>query len=249
VLARYGFRLATAAAWLLIFTDVVSARRVIETANEFRFTGAMGSGYMIEVKGLIGDVVAEPSTGNQVEVLAVKRSQSGEPAKVRVELVHHERGATIEAVYPEMDSTSDSVHFRVRVPAGVRFVGRTANGRVAASGLRGPVEAQTVNGDIDIQTSGEARAETINGSIIARLDSVAAAVSLKTVNGNVTVKVPPCAQMEVEAHTTSGAVTASLPWARTDDALNHFSGVLGRGGSRLDLRTVNGDIFLQLLHR
>jgi hypothetical protein len=222
---------------------------VSETSNEFRFTGAIGSGCMIEVKGVVGDVVAEPSNGNQVEIVAVKQNQNGEPAKVRVELVHHARGTTVEAVYPEMNSASDLVHFRVRVPAGVRFVGRTANGRVSAARLRGPVEAQTVNGDIDIQTSGEARAETVNGSIVARLDSISAAGSLKTINGNVTVIVSPRAEMEVEAHTTSGAITASLPWARTDDALNHFSGVLGRGGSRLDLRTVNGDIFLQPLHR
>jgi DUF4097 and DUF4098 domain-containing protein YvlB len=111
------------------------------------------------------------------------------------------------------------------------------------------VEAQTVNGDIEIQTSGEARAETVNGSIFARLDSTAAAGSLKTVNGNVTVSVSPRAEVEVEAHTTSGAVTASLPWVHTYDAFNHFSGVMGRGGPRLDLRTVNGDIFLQPLHR
>ena len=39
-----------------------------------------------------------------------------------------------------------NVEFRVKVPAGVRFVGRTVNGGIEASGITADAEAHTVNG-------------------------------------------------------------------------------------------------------
>jgi hypothetical protein len=248
----------------LLLPDPVFARRIHETRSEFHFSGSVEEGRTIEVKGVIGDVVAEPSTNGQVQVVAEKKSANGNLDRVRLQVVHHADGTTVCAVYPNASLTggcmpgqgaataggSDvEVSFRVRVPQGVRFVGRTANGRVAASRLRSPVEAHTVNGNIDIQTSREARASTVNGSITARLHSREAAASLETVNGNVTVTLPSTAGAQLDAQTISGAITAAFPFRTTGGTGSHFSGILGRGGSRIDLRTVNGDIFLQPLHR
>jgi hypothetical protein len=248
----------------LLLQGIAAARRVHETSAEFHFTGAVSLGRAIEIKGMIGDVVAEPSSSGEVEVVALKKSPTGDLGRVRLRVIHHDGGTTVCAVYPNPNFGGDctpgdeassqgaasdvEVSFRVRVPAGVRFVGRTSNGKVAASRLRGDVEAHTVNGNIDIHTSGEARAFTVNGSITAQLDSRAAAASLQTINGNVTVKVSPAAGARLDATTVNGAIRASVPIFSTDDSGNHFSGVLGRGGSRVDLRTVNGDIFLQPMH-
>jgi hypothetical protein len=262
-LCRVALVATMAVATLLLPFDA-AARRIHETRSEFHFSGAVAAGDAIEIKGVIGDVVAEPSNNGQVQVVAQKKSANGGLSRVRLQVVHHEDGTTVCAVYPNASlragctpgqdaptagGSDVEVSFRVLVPEGVRFVGRTANGKVAASRLRGPVEAHTVNGNIDIQTSGIARASTVNGSITARLDNPEAAASLETVNGNVTVTLPSTAGAHLDAHTVSGAINAALPVFRTDDSGNHFSGILGRGGSRLDLRTVNGDIFLQPLHR
>ena len=56
------------------------------------------------------------------------------------------------------------VHFDVRVPSGVGFVGRTVNGEVNAESLQSDAEAHTVNGSVRLTTSGLAVASTVNGS-------------------------------------------------------------------------------------
>jgi len=250
---------------LLLLPLGALARRVHESSAEFYFSAAVGAGHSIEIKGVIGDVTAEPSQNGRVEVVAFKKSAHGETGGVRVQVVHHEEGMTVCALYPNAAAPSEcapgdearsgssgsdvEVSFLVRVPAGVRFIGRTANGKVATARLLGPVEAHTVNGNIDIQTSGAARAHTVNGSITALLHSYAAAASLETINGNVTVHVLRYAAAQLDAQTVNGAIRATVPICRTAHSINHFTGILGRGGSRLDLRTVNGDIFLEPLHR
>lgn len=230
---------------LALVPAVASARWVYETATEFHFSGAAGTGRVIEIKGVVGDVVAEPSSNGEVEVVAVKKSATqADTSRVKLEVTDHAHGTTVSAVYPEGDRGGVTVNFHVRVPPGVRFVGRTANGKVAATRLLGPVEAHTVNGDIDIHTSGEATADTVNGSITARLDSKAAAASLKTVNGNVTVNVAPDTAAVLVARTINGAITTAVPMRHREDSIERFYGILGRGGATLDLSTVNGDIVL-----
>ena len=53
----------------------------------------------------------------------------------------------------------------VKVPAGVRFLGRTVNGGIQASGLKADAEAHTVNGGVQLESTGTARAQTVNGGI------------------------------------------------------------------------------------
>ena len=64
-----------------------------------------------------------------------------------------------------------TVAFTVRVPAGVRFIGRTVNGDVTADGLAGPVSVQTVNGEANFSTSSYGEASTVNGSIRGAMGS------------------------------------------------------------------------------
>ena len=80
-----------------------------------------------------------------------------------------------------------NVEFRVKVPAGVRFVGRTVNGGIEASGITADAEAHTVNGGVTLDATGTARAETVNGGITARLGSAdwTGTLKLKTVNGGI----------------------------------------------------------------
>ena len=59
--------------------------------------------------------------------------------------------------------------FKVEVPRGVRFVGRTVNGGIHARGIEADAEAHTVNGGIEVEAAGTARADTVNGGITARL--------------------------------------------------------------------------------
>ena len=105
--------------------------------QDFQWHGAIAQGKAIEIKGVNGDVRAEPSGSNEVEVVAVKRADRDNPDSVRIEVVPHAGGVTICAVYPSRDgqrpnecrpgrrrrmnvqNNDVSVRFTVRVPAGV----------------------------------------------------------------------------------------------------------------------------------
>ena len=50
----------------------------------------------------------------------------------------------------------------------MRFVGRTVNGGIEATGLKADAEATTVNGGVELDSTGTARALTVNGASRAR---------------------------------------------------------------------------------
>src|SRR5688572_33443188 len=72
-------------------------------AQDFTWSGNIAQGRAIEIKGVNGDVRAEPSGSNQVEVVAVKSARRDDPASVRIQVVPHEGGVTICAVYPSRE--------------------------------------------------------------------------------------------------------------------------------------------------
>ena len=64
-------------------------------AQDFTWSGAIPQGRAVEIKGVNGDVRAEPSGSNQVEVVAVKSARRDDPAGVRIQVVPHDGGVTI----------------------------------------------------------------------------------------------------------------------------------------------------------
>jgi cytoskeletal protein CcmA (bactofilin family) len=211
-----------------------------------------------------GGIQAERASGGEVEVVATKRAgQRGSAADVRVEVVPHQGGVTICAVYPappgqranrctagggdtRVHQNDTRVDFTVRVPAGIRLAARTVNGDVRADALASHVEASTVNGSVAIATSGHAEAATVNGSVDVAMGSAdwRGALRLATVNGEITLSLPAGADLVLEAKTLNGGIQSDFPaeMQRGRFVGRQASATLGRGGRRLLLETVNGAI-------
>lgn len=205
--------------WIPLIAAATAALATADT-DRFEWKGSIPSGQSIEIKGVNGSIRAEPSTGSEAEVVANKSGRRNNPAEVRVEVAPHAGGITICAVYPSSDGQANEckpgkgghmnvnhndvkVDFVVRVPSGVRFVGRTVNGEVEAKSLTAFTEAHTVNGKIRLSTTGEAQADTVNGSIDASLGSNTGSNDLKfsSVNGTIHVDLPRALNAQVHAST------------------------------------------------
>jgi hypothetical protein len=237
--------------------------------EEFHWQGEVGAGKTLEIKGINGNIHAEPSSDGRAEVLAAKHGHHHDPKSVEIRVVEHRNGVTICAVYPSVAGRPNecvpgdgegmnvrnndvSVDFAVHVPTGVRLVGRTVNGQVQTSALGGEIEAHTVNGNVQISTSSYAQGGTVNGSITASLGSSnwPHSVEFETVNGSITLELPAATTTQFEADTVNGNISTDFPLTVQGKlSPKHISGTIGGGGERrLVLKTVNGNIEVRRTH-
>jgi DUF4097 and DUF4098 domain-containing protein YvlB len=231
--------------------------------EEFHWQGKVAAGAAVEIKGVNGGITATGSAGSDIEVVAVKKGRKSDPSQVKIDVVQHPGGVTICAVYPTDGTPNEcapgkggrmkvrdndvNVEFRVKVPTGVRFIGRTVNGGIEASGIAADAEAETVNGGVDLDAAGTARAQTVNGGITARCGRAdwTGALALKTVNGGIAITLPQGASADVKASTVNGDIQTDFPLTVTGKiSRRRLEGTIGGGGRALELETVNGSIEL-----
>jgi len=232
--------------------------------QDFHWKGRIAAGKALEIKGVNGDVSAVAGSG-ETEVTAMKTAKRSDPDDVRIEVVEHEDGVTICAVYPSDGRRENTcapgrgghmnvrdndvrVHFTVKVPAGVQFIGKTVNGEVDVANLASDVDVATVNGSIRISTSGYAEATTVNGSIVASMGRAdwSDGLEFTTVNGGITLDLPSNLSTEVRASTVNGDILSDFPLTVTGRlGPRRVNGTIGAGGRELALSTVNGNIKLR----
>jgi len=221
---------------LTLFTalSLVTTVGLAQDTSDFRWRGRIERGKEIEIKGINGPVRAEPASGDEVEVVAVRSARRSDPESVRMVVIEHDDGVTICALYPDppyrpgrwrnsdhdrpnecvpgdggnmsVQDNDVKVSFTVRVPAGVDAVLRTVNGSVRADSLRSYVDAYTVNGSIAISTTADAQASTINGGITASLGSARwkGSLDFRTLNGSIVIELPPDVSAELHAQSLNG---------------------------------------------
>ena len=232
--------------------------------TDFVWRGAVGAGQTVEIKGMNGDIIAERATGRQIEVWAEKRARRSDPEAVRIEVVEHAGGVTVCAVYPSSRGRENTcepgsggrnrtrnndvrVTFYVSVPEDVGFLGKTVNGDVRVHDLASDVDARSVNGDIEISTTGFAKASTVNGSIAAAVEryDMESGLNFSTVNGSISLDLPDDVDADLDAKWVNGRLETDLPLELIGRASRRsVRGFLGDGGPELNLRTVNGSIHL-----
>jgi Toastrack DUF4097 len=233
--------------------------------TDFQWRGRLSTGQAVEIKGVNGDLSATSSSSGDVEVTASKSARRSSPADVRIEVVLGAGGVTICAMYPSAPgkepnrcapgdearlsnhNNDTQVHFEVRVPAGVGFIGRTVNGEINAESMQSDVDSHTVNGSIHVITNGTATASTVNGSVnvtMGRGDFPEGGY-FKTVNGGITLRVAGTIDADLNAETLNGSITSDFPiTVRGTTSPRRIRGTIGNGGHSLTLSTVNGSIKL-----
>jgi len=247
--------------WASIFRDLIEGPA---RTSDFRWQGKVAAGRTIEIKGVNGSIQATGSSGDQVEVVATRRGRRSDPESVQIKTFEHEGGITVCALHPSTDparpneclpgnkgrmnsrNNDVNVEFVVKVPVGVRLAARTVNGAVDASGLSADADVETVNGSVKVQTSGVARAQTVNGSVQASMGRAdwSSDLEIKTVNGSIRVTLPPLASTTVDAETVNGSIVSDFSVSHGTVTRRRLKGTIGGGGRGMSLETVNGSIWI-----
>lgn len=252
-------------ATILVAGVGLAAAASVSAQTDFEWTGQLAPGQSIEIVGVNGSIRGSAAPSGNVLVTAVKTARRSNPAEVRIETVAHAGGVTVCVIYPSppgeganecrpggrgRNNSRDndtSVDFTVQVPAGIGFVARTVNGSIDGQGLQSDADGTTVNGSVNLSTSGSVRATTVNGGINASMGRATwpSGGKFTTVNGPVTLRLPPAVSADVRLSTVSGSIQSDFPLQLSSDpGPKHAEGILGGGGQRLDVTTVNGGITL-----
>ena len=239
-------------------------------AHAFSLDERVPQGAWIRVRNVNGGMRVTASNSDHVEVTATKRWRRGDPKDVTIDVKKGSDGSVlICAVWANTETTctenSYSTHshhdwddhdrndvavdFDVRVPKGVKVGVWTVNGAVSVDGATSEVRASTVNGAVNATSSGgPVQAGTVNGSVHAvmgRFDSDQD-LNYRTVNGSVIVEFTGDIDADLELSTVNGRFDTDWPvtiTGRIDP--RHLRVTLGKGGRRIRLETVNGNVELR----
>jgi CubicO group peptidase (beta-lactamase class C family) len=230
-------------------SDAVSTAPSPTKQNEFNWRGKVSAGGIIEIFGVKGDIRAEASAGNEVEVVAQKFGDRDEINQVAVRVEETEGKVRICAAYPTLEGKGDAEcleslewrssewndgrelrlryrdgkrqnirlaevqgQFKVRIPAGVRFIARTLRGDITAS-------FGTAN--------------------------ISSPIDLYTLGGNVSLEAPKAFNARVRL-TTGGEISTDFPITVLGRFPgNGLEGNIGQGGMKISLRSESGNIELR----
>lgn len=130
------------------------------------------------------------------------------------------------------DVTLDGLSSRVKA--------QTVSGTLETQALDGALDFETVSGDLTVAGGrcDSLHAKSVSGEIL--LDVEAADVKVKSVSGDVLVRLPEDSGLQVAVKTVSGKLTAGFDELRPNG--RRLEGRVGDGTGRLQVQTVSGDV-------
>jgi ribosomal 30S subunit maturation factor RimM len=258
-------RSRAALAALLLTLASVAPLAAQGSERAFTLSERVPAGQWIRVRNVTGEVRVTASSTDRVEITATKHWRRGDPKAVRIESRKSSDGSILVCAFWTENATCSEngysshnegrnnndtqVDFEVRVPKGVKVGAHSVNGEITVSGATDEVEASTVNGQVDATSSGgPVRGSTVNGSVHARMGKLTGTDDLdfSTVNGSVVAEFGQDIDANIELSTVNGRFQTDWPvtiTGRLDP--RHLRATLGKGGRRIRLSTVNGNVELR----
>jgi hypothetical protein len=254
------------AAALLAAPALLSAQDRQTERSAFTLSERVPAGQWIRVRNVNGEVRVRSASGDKVEVTATKTWRRGDPKDVRIETKRSSDGSILVCAFwtenarcseTSYESHGDgrrrnndvAVDFEIRVPKGVKVGVWSVNGGVSVDGATSEVRASSVNGSVDAMSSGgPVRANTVNGNVHATMGRLDGNEDLdySSVNGNVVSEFAGDVDADIELSTVNGRFQTDWPvtiTGRIDP--RHLKATLGKGGRRIKLSTVNGNVELR----
>jgi DUF4097 and DUF4098 domain-containing protein YvlB len=225
-----------------------------EVREEFHQTHPLNQQGHVHLENVNGNVRIVTWDRDEIKVDAIKRAKKQEHLdEVKIELEAKPDRISIKTKYPDSKTrrnknNSTSVDYTLTVPrqSNLNKIS-TVNGGIEIEKMSGNVEANSVNGNVTASgLSGETQLSTVNGSVKGTFAELKKRVSLNSVNGSVTIALPPDASADISADTVHGGISSdfSLKAKKNFPVGQDLHGKLGEGGPAVKISTVNGGIHL-----
>jgi len=233
--------------------QIVAERKTVHFEKAWPATGVT----RLEVNEVAGSIDIQPADTDQITLKAVVKTRiPGKPNeenqgffKTKLEgdtlTIGRKHEGRWRVTWGFGHGDDYTVSYQLRVPKTVSLDLQTVNGRIASRGIDGETRATTVNGVVDIETSGanEVEAKAVNGIIRAHFLTDFHGASFKTVNGRVIAVLPPSASFTGDFNQVNGDVEAGFPLnIHSHPGSRRVSGEVNGGRYSLHITTVNGDI-------
>jgi DUF4097 and DUF4098 domain-containing protein YvlB len=171
------------------------------------------------------------------------------PTKTNVEI--RTGGGDVKVSHIEGDTNLETSggDVGVRDLAG-NLTARTSGGDIELRDLTGDVNVKTSGGDITLQNAhGRIDARTSGGDVKAELArGNAKGGEIETSGGDIELRLDPAVSLDLDASTSSGEVTSSLPLKTTGViSPSRLHATLGSGGETLRLHTNGGSVHIGAL--
>jgi hypothetical protein len=227
----------------MLYASVIPSPR----AHFHRSYSLAANGHVM-VQNLYGDVSITAWDRDEVLVEAVKRSSDpGRLDDAQIVVEPSSSGLSIRTQYSGADAGHlASVEYRITVPRAVSLDRvKLINGGLSISGVAGSVTASAVNGSIKAEKlGGYADLSTVNGRLSADFNRISAAnpISLRSVNGPITLSIPSGAGATLNVRNQSGGIETEFGTAIRGDSGQELHTRVNRGGAAIQVHNVNGGI-------
>jgi Toastrack DUF4097 len=240
--------------------DIVTADLRSEETAQWHKTYQLEANGRVEIGNVNGKIEVEPSTGNTVDVTALKKARGASPESAKKAL---ERATILEDVSSSRIKIDTKiarqegisfggggvqVEYHVKVPAGAEVKFTTINGGIEITGLQGRISAETTNGGVTTRNvGGQLEASTTNGGLDIDVSKVNdGGVKLDCTNGGIKLSLPRDAKATISASITNGGISAGdLQIELTgENSRRRLEGRLNGGGPRVQIEGTNGGITL-----
>ena len=230
--------------------------------EEFHQSYPLSARGRLTLKNISGAVRITAWDRAEVRVDAVKRAETRERLEeARITVDAGADSLHIETRYPEDSFRYEqgdrrrrnpaSVDYTLSVPRGARLESiEVISGQLDIEGVTGGVHASCISGRFTARNlSGEAKLSNVSGTLEASFEKLddASNVSLGNVSGQIILRIPSDTNGTIKANTLSGQITndLGLPVRRGEYIGHDMAGQLGRGGARIKLNNVSGQIKIQ----
>lgn len=242
------------------FLSLTAALALATTAASAKVTEKFAQTYPLEANGSIhlenvnGSVEIVAWDKAEVSLVAEKSAKNEEGLKrMTLKIESSPRRLSIKTEHQKMwkfwDNMNAQVRYTLMVPAGVTLEDiDVVNANIHVKGLKGPVNLDAVNGSIEAEGLVSAgQFDTVNGSIKVSYASVASRpnISLDTINGSCTLKLPADAAFDLDAETVNGRISCDFPITLEKTGRNELRGAVNGGGAKVDLESVNGGLSVE----